>query len=269
MKTLNDRCSKVSRATCANALRIVLFAIGLITVSGCVSTKYQLVRKEILPEPLNLATLQSTAEATVNGVIVFQGSGSWKKRAYWDEYTVSITNRGSTPLAIESATLVGLTGADHAPGAHPWSLEKASRSAAQRNFGLAKDISTQVGGGAAIIGAAGIIAGASTSGAGMLAPAVAMGTMQAVVPVAVGVAIYRNVRGRHKVEAEFTRRRLVLPTNVAPDETIRGSLFFQITPGPQRLILRCGTAGEFRALTIDLAPLSNLHLKSPTSGEKP
>lgn len=271
MKTLHDRCSKASRATCSTALRIALLAIGLFTVSGCVSTKYQFVKSEIPPDPLNLATLQSTAEATVNGVIVFQGSGSWKKRAYWDEYMVSITNHGSTPLSIESAMLVGLASTPHSPGADPWSLEKASRTEAQRNFGLAKDISTQVGGGAALIGAATVLGGATVSGTSLLAAnaaaTAASVTALAAVPVAVGVTIYRNVRGRRKVEAEVTRRRLVLPAIVAPAETLRGSLFFQITPGPQRLIFRCGTAGELRDLTIDLSPLANLHLKSPASAK--
>ena len=84
-------------------------------------------------------------------------------------------------------------------------------------------------------------------------------------PIAIGGTIYRNVSGRRDIEAEFTRRRLVLPLMLAPGQTAQGSLFFPITPGPRQLSLRVRAAAETFDAIIKLTPLAGLHLTPATA----
>src|SRR6185436_17906008 len=104
--------------------------------TGCVSSKYKLAKPaDTLPAvALNLtstpapgkADAPSPVEATLNTVLVFQGPGSWKREAYWDEYIVTLANRGPAPFNIESATLTDFQGQAVTPGDNPWDLEKQS-----------------------------------------------------------------------------------------------------------------------------------------------
>ena len=56
---------------------------------------------------------------------------------------------------------------------------------------------------------------------------------------------------------------IVLPLTLAPGQTVHGSLFFRVTPGPQRLALRGQAGDEPHESIIDLAPLAGLHRKAP------
>ena len=70
-----------------------------------------------------------------------------------------------------------------------------------------------------------------------------------------------NHKNKASVQQEFQRRRLALPHGVAPGESVTGSFFFPMTPGPQRLILR-GHSGELPLeVVLELGPLSGLHLQ--------
>ena len=66
---------------------------ALLTLPGCVSKRYQSASKKTPPAvAINLAAQQPPVAVVLNTVIVFQGPGSWKREAYWDEYVVSIVN---------------------------------------------------------------------------------------------------------------------------------------------------------------------------------
>lgn len=83
------------------------------------------------------------------------------------------------------------------------------------------------------------------------APLLAVGNV-----VVVGV---KNRRNKRAVNAEFDRRRLRLPLELSPGESVQGSFFFPVVPGPQQLILR-GREGEAPLeLVLDLKPLAGLH----------
>ena len=84
-----------------------MFAV--VTSTGCVSAKYQRAADDTPPPTvLNLAatpavsagapTAPSGLDARLNTVIVFRGPGSWKRDAYWDEYVLTLANRGAAPL---------------------------------------------------------------------------------------------------------------------------------------------------------------------------
>ncbi|MGA2446855.1 MAG: hypothetical protein ABSG50_15685 [Opitutaceae bacterium] len=236
-------------------------------LSGCVTRGYKLAPKDTPgPTLLKLSAAQPPVEATLHTVIIFQGPGSWKREAYWDEYVLTVANRGETPAIIDSAMLYGSQSEPVTPGDNPWTLEKLSKkwwqtnAARQTGTYLALGAGTAVGAGVALASAmGGIMAGPVSAGA-TAAGAVGAATVVALPLFAVGTVV-ANVHGKHKVEAEFRRRRLVLPLSIAPGQTVQGSLFFRITPGPQRLVLQCRADGETRPLAMDLALLAGLHLK--------
>lgn len=246
---------------CLLRLAVALAAVAL---SGCVSARYKPADKKTPPPVvLNLTAAQPAVEATVNTVIVYRGPGSWKRDAYWDEYVLTFVNRGSIPLVVESAGLTDLRGDTTAPGDKPWLLEKESRSRTKELNRGAKTALVQLGGGLAVMSIGGVLFSASigaTAGAASFAVGLAGA---AILPFYVGGAIYRNVSRRHEIEAEFARRRLLLPATLAPGQTVSGSLFFRISPGPQRLVLRGRSGAEPVEVTVDLAPLKGLHLKEP------
>src|SRR4051812_11085465 len=113
-------------------LLLPLIALGL---GGCVSTKYKMAKPQATPPAvtLNLGNTPAAADApapalaaTLHTVIVYQGPGSWKREAYWDEYVVTVVNRSDKPVTIESASLTDFQGQTSAPGDNPWALENQS-----------------------------------------------------------------------------------------------------------------------------------------------
>jgi hypothetical protein len=241
-------------------LAVLLWSVA---VTGCVSTKYQSAPNETPPAvKLALSAAQAPVEAVVQSVIIYGGPGSWKKEAYWDEYVVTLRNQGPEPVTIEAALLTGLAPEPQSPGTKPWALEEASRSAASRGFGVAKNVAIQVGGGVVSVVGGGLAVG-------LLAPAlltsgpVGLGIGAVlVVPAMIKSRFDDNAIQRRGIEYEFTRRQLVLPAKVEPGQPAEGSLFFPITPGPQRLTLRGRTGDQPVEITVDLTPLRGLHLKA-------
>lgn len=245
----------------------LLAVLACLAFTGCVSSRYKLAPQTTPPAvALNLGATQSSVETLVNTVIVYQGPGSWKREAHWDEYVLTIANRGDGPLVVDSLALTGLAGREVTTGTNPWALEKQSRTLEQQGFGLAKDAAVQIGGGVATV-AAGAAAGAGTFtllygsawGAGA-AGAVIVGAVA--VPAFIGGSVYVNIARRHEIEGEFQRRRLALPVTLIPGQVLQGSVFFPVTPGPRQLVLRGREGRDAREVTIDLAPLSALHLKA-------
>ncbi|MBS0663233.1 MAG: hypothetical protein JSR48_08195 [Verrucomicrobia bacterium] len=239
--------------------------------AGCISSRYRMNREaDRRPVPaLNLPGDSAVVAARLDAVVVYRGPGSWKRDAYWDEYVVTVAGRGPGPVTVESATLTGRATAAVAPGTDPWALEKASRTLLARNFDLGKDVVVHLGGGFVVITgtatAAFTVAAATGAGWGSFGAAAVAGAV--VAPVFVGASIYRNVSGKHGVEREFARRRLVLPATATPEHPAQGSLFFPITPGPRRLTLQGQADGQPFSVTIDLAALKDLHLKMPVKPE--
>jgi outer membrane murein-binding lipoprotein Lpp len=243
-------------------LRFAAVVTAALTLTGCVSSKYKLAKSTTTTNPvaLNLAATTPEVAATVQTVIAYKGPGSWKNEAYWDEYVLTLANRTDQPVIVSAVTLENGRSPAIAPGADPWELEKASRTALARNFDLAKNTAVQIGGGVATV-TAGVIAGSLISPAGWIVPAGAGPGFLVALPIAIGGTIYRNVSSRHEIEAEFNRRRLVLPLSLAPGQTIQGSLYYPITPAPSSLTLRHTSHHGERDLSLKLAPLAGLHLK--------
>lgn len=244
--------------------------IAMFNMTGCASSKYKLAKKDTPPPiAMNLSLNQPPVELLLHTVIVYKGSGSWKRKAYWDEYVFTVANRGDLPLAIESATIVDFQDKHNAAGNDPWELEKQSKT-------WWKNIRSSEAGRLVTLGAgtATAVLAAYTVGGLILVPAssigyglifVGAGAAAIALPVYAVVSVFGNIRGRHKIEAEFNRRRLAIPAIVPAGQVVQGSLFFPITPGPKRLILQCQVGEEGRDVDFDLSPIAGLHLTDETT----
>lgn len=253
----------------AVAMRVGL--LGCIAgLAGCMASSYKMTPKTTLPPVLlNLPATEPPIEALLHTVIIYRGPGSWKLDAYWDEYVVTVANRGNALVTVESASLVDFQNQATAAGTDPWELERTSRSLADKSFGLAKSTAVQIGGGVTTVAVGGGV-GAIVFSGGYITTAggAAMGGI-VLLPAFIGGTIYTNISGRHAVEREFERRRLVLPTALLPGQLVQGSLFFRLSPGPQRLTLKCRVDDVPREVVIDLAPIAGLHLKAPPAAGAP
>jgi len=220
-------------------------------LGGCVSAKYKTIEKKTSPVPLNLTSEKSPVVVTVQSVIVYRGPGSWKRDAYWDEYVVALANQGEAPAILESVTLTDFTGTASPPSDNPWALEKQSRDREEELRANVKDVLFQIGGGYVIMSAAitGGVAVAGFTGGVLAMPAFVAGT------------IYANVHQRHLVEEQFAKRRVVLPATIPTGQTMQGSLFFRISPGPRQLAFLIQCDGSYQKVVVDLAPLAGLHFK--------
>ena len=211
--------------------------------------------------PISLVTVQRPVAMVLHTIITFDGPGSWKREALWDEYVVAISNQGTQPLTVASAALTDFAGASHTPGADPWALGKESKTLESKYLGAglafaraAGPAAVTVGGGVRLVGSTG---GALNSCAGLAAAA-------AGVPVPYDFA--RKIdksNKRNSIADEFARRRLALPLKLAPGETRVGSLFFPMVPNPRVLSLHWpdGTSGGALMLPLDL--VQGLHVKGP------
>jgi hypothetical protein len=219
---------------------------------------------------LNLSVSQAPAEVTVHAVIVYEGPGSWKSKAFWDEYVLTIANRSDAPLIIESAAVDDFQDNQIPAGSDPWQLEKESKTWWQNVKSSETGRLLTLGAGAFVAGTAFMALAPAViwGGSGAAAGAAAGFAVAAVaLPVYAVASVVGNISGRHKIEAEFNRRRLVLPADIPPGQIVQGSLFFRITPGPKRLLLHGRADGAAHEVALDLAPLAGLHFKEQRAAQ--
>lgn len=233
-------------------------------LTGCVSSKFQMA-PDGTPAAvmLNLPANPAPLEAYVDTVITYNGPGSWKRHAYWDEYVLSLTNRSVTPGTLLWAELVDANGQPVAPGERWHALESESRAWWDANA-LGQNLA--LGAGAIFITAGAVAAPVGVLVVWAAAEGVAIGASTAAtfvaLPLAAAVLYGVNERGENRITEEFARRRLKLPLDFEPKQTRHGSLFFRLTPSPQKLKLTFRVAGQLRDVVVDLGVLADLHRKS-------
>jgi hypothetical protein len=270
--TLRARIGIGHRSIVRMEIRVSLIVlVALLILPGCVSKRYQSASKKTPPAvPLTLTAQQPPLTAAVNTLIVFEGPGSWKREAYWDEYVVSIVNQGQSPITVANAVLHSSVIGVQTPGSDPWALEKESHKILKDQT-LGRQLVAGAGTELAVLGfSAGALALGSLAVATGSAAAVAGATVAVIaLPVFVIGSGVRAFTAPHAIHKEFDRRRLALPLVLQPGEMRQGSLFFPITPGPQQLELECQGDGKTQSLDIDLAPLANLHFSQPPPAATP
>lgn len=250
---------------------LLLVAVASLVLSGCVTSKKYRLAKDDTPAavPVDWATAGLGAEAHVRAVIVFKGPGSWKREARWDEFVVQLTNKGDSPLVVESVELVDLLGQPQLPGSDPWALEKLSYTNWEK-YGKT-GLKLLAGAGAVVLYAGAVTAvaiGSALGGGAAAGGAVALLNVIPIVAV-VDIAVVAGINhsNKKKVVAEFTRRRIELPVEIAAGATREGSFFFPMTPAPRELIVHARRGTEKIELHLPLPELAKLHLdpkkKSP------
>jgi hypothetical protein len=244
-----------------SGVAVVLAAMSICLLAGCVSSKYKRADKNAAPPvPLNMNFPSSALEASLYTEISDGGPGSWKREAFWDEYVVTVHNDGDQPSNVTSVMLTDYEGVPMPAGSDPWALEKESKTMERRyrdaGVAFARMAAPRV---LAATAEPGIVASAGIGSTGAAAAA----TATAVAIPAYGLTVLGiNMHNKKAIKKEFNRRRLPLPLTVGPGETRTGSLFFPMIPNPQALILRwTGTAGDGET-ALDLHFLEGLHVAS-------
>lgn len=239
-------------------------AVGLLAaacaLTGCVSSRYRAAPQGTpAPRLLNLAFIPAPVAGALNTVITYNGPGSWKRDAFWDEYIVTLHNSGTEPATISSATLIDFAGTVRPARDEPWALEKESKTLEQRYQEAGIAFARYAVPGVLILGAGAGFASAAFFSAGA---ATAASVCLVALPVYYAGVLTINHHNRGAMEKEFTRRRLALPLILAPGETRTGSFFFPMVPNPQSLRLRWsqGSAGGESVLALDF--LHGLHIKT-------
>jgi hypothetical protein len=251
-----------------NAVTLTMAACVAFALNGCVTAKKYRLAKADVPAavPLGWTCAAPPADLTLESLIVYQGPGSWKRVAKWDEYVVKITNHGPEPLSIGSAALTDIVGQPQSPGTEPWQLEKISSTNWDLYGGMGLSLVAGAAGAVVLYGAAAATAyGSILAGSGAAASVGGAAVALSVVPILAVVDIaavqVMNHNNKVKVQTEFDRRRLVLPVEIAPGASREGSFFFPMTPGPQRLVVKGRAGGAPLDLVLELKPLAGLHLK--------
>lgn len=229
-----------------------------LALSGCLTTEYQASGKQTRPAVIvNIDAVQAPLDLSLRTVIVYDGPGSWKREALWDEYVLTLRNGGTSAITITTAALVDAAGAHRAPGDDPWELEKTSQTLEQRyrrdgvEFARSEIPDALVFGSAAVGGAAGTLFSAISATA---SSASVIG-----LPVYYIVVYGVNRNNKSTAAAEFARRRLRLPLTLYGGESQTGSLFLPMAPNPRSLELWWTDGAASNAVVLSLARLQGLH----------
>jgi len=190
-------------------------------------------------------------------VIVYNGPGRWTPAARWDEYVVAITNPGKEELRIESAKLTDVLGQPQLAGPNPRKLTLLSED----NYYKYRDEGLKLRTGAGTLGAGDTPDGPPAVVAVRTGLGFGLGVAETVIPVLGLFTLPFDMRLNETREKEFARRCLVLPLTIAPGATVKGSLFFPVTPGPKQLALVAHSGSVPTELTLDLKLLADLHFK--------
>ncbi len=235
-------------------------------VSGLALVLTACAGSKIIKEPIALQYVEPLAIATradvtvaLAWVIVRDGPGSWARNADWDEYIIVVQNAGAVPVEVASMALRDSLGERVPPELDRQALVRASREAVRRYRDA--DLKVKAGfGGAALVATGavlwyGVAAPIAVVATGYTALGVATGAVIAAPILVVGGIMRAN--NQRKVNAEIVRRNTTFPFTIAPGEERTLSVFFPLTPSPQRIDIELGTG----VLSIDTAAiLTGLHL---------
>jgi len=244
--------------------------LGSLWLAGCGSTAYQLNQQPTAVTPRKEYIVQAGGVAfSVTALISYDGPGSWKRHAYWDEYLVTLTNHGEAEAIAERAWLGDVLDRQVPPGDDPWRLERKgrdhesslkSRGAPADAWYFSRSPAGKAVTGAASVGALAVIYGGA--GGATLASGIVFGgplILLAAAPVMMTNRMLLDPSRKEKIAAEFYRRKLPLPVTLGPGETVTGSLFFPLTPGPENLTLQVRSKTVSVPLRIELPGLEGLH----------
>ena len=257
-----------------------VFITALLLNSGCVTTAYKKAKVDTPPAVrLEVQFPTNTLAATLNSIITFNGPGSWKRDAFWDEYVVTLRNPGNQSIVVIAGDLFDYSNTVRRARSEPWALEDESKTLEQKykedRIAFVRYTAPgviMVGTGAAVIAGTGYVltntAAGIGIGAGATAAAAAAAATVIALPVYYGAVVIINRSNKKAMESAFNQRLLTFPMVLIPGEVRSGSLFFPMVPNPRSLSLRwtAGTSGGECALPLDF--LKGLHVQ-PTPPSAP
>jgi len=237
--------TKHGASVCHGALWLAL----AVACSGCVSSEYRITRDfHACAAPLNLNVRDGGVYGTLLARIVPGKEGSWKHKAYWEEYALSIVNVGQEPVSISAASLRVGGGRRVAAGDDPWALEAWSRkpvSPSGPDFAGHPVVATTT----SVIGYMLSMVGSLTGDYGKIATGMVMAIAVAAVPA---VMESTDENARRRIELEFDERRIKLPVTLQAGDYVDGSLFFPITRGGEHLEIEFSASDHAGRLRFDL-----------------
>ena len=258
-------------------LRVVFIASLLLplafNLSGCVSSQYKKAKSGTAdPVLINQVFPSSPLNALLNTVITYNGPGSWKRDAFWDEYVVTLHNPSNQFLIIVSADITDYARTVRRAHDEPWALEDESKTLEQKykdeKIAFVRYTAPAVlivGAGAVAVASAGYVvtwgAGGVAAGAGAAAAAATVVAL----PLYYVAVLSINRHNKRAMEAEFKRRHINLPLILAPGETRTGSFFFPMGPSPRSLGLRWSVGATNGESILPLDFLHGLHVEQTPS----
>lgn len=235
--------------TKTRAMVLLLLAILAGLAGGCTSRT-----ASVPPKLLVEAVAHTEHEAiTVHRIIARNGPGSWTNNALWEEFVVTISNTGETPIACEKCVLYDITDAVSLSSSDCKRLVEGTqqnwRRYAERKVDLERDPeldSLRQSGGATV--AKGTFAAAL----------VIVNPVQLLfLPVAIPLA----AAAQERISKGLQQRAISLPLEVQAQHAEAGSLFFPLTVGPKRLVVSGRRGDQPFTLEVPLPELTNLHLR--------
>ena len=228
-------------------------ALGLVFLMAMpagakIKPRIRYIEKPTPPYKLDLSVQGGGIELYLDALILPGGPGSWVVDALWDEYVVTIINKGDTPVSIDRIRIIDPRGVYIDPGNAVIQVEDMSR-----------DLMDEY----AVAGVAYVLASTATYAAwGLGAGTVVGGVVLAPLAVLAAPAYIvwkrsKQRKDRERVDAEFNRRllgsrnpyglggaRAYTPVpglssivKIGPGGSVTGSNFFPTIPNPETMVV--------------------------------
>lgn len=263
---MNDGVRMACHEPCSLTARVLWLALLTLALSGCGGPRV-LREANALEESDPVAlTSDSRLEASIERVIVRNGTGSWAADANWDEYHVRVRSLAEGELMVTGITVFDAlenrieSSADRARLADATDEvrkryeQELARPEAERDHRLIGGVAGSVAAG----GAAGVAVFGTGGFAGAATAAAAATAVVAGGAFLIGAGVLKATRNFH-VSEELAKRQSALPFTIGNDPA-RVVVFFPIVPRPSALEISYRRGDEERRLRMDTrAPLSRAH----------
>jgi hypothetical protein len=253
---MNQQIEKMISGIC-----LIGMTLGL---SGCGGHKVLKVAQPMVTTQVLASADDGRLAGNLDWVIYRDGPGTWVRNADWDQYLMTFTNNSDEVLEIRNATVYDYLEVPVETQASRKMLIRGSKQAAKRYEYEGLKVKAGIGGGALVIagtatGAAAVSLGAAAALGGSAVAATAV-TGLLIAPVLIVGGIMNGVNSQ-KVAKEIDIRQVDLPVHLQPGETAHVSLFFPLSPSPQKIVVDYRSHGQDQSLNLDSSEVLNgLHL---------
>lgn len=247
-------------------INVFLLLIAGAMTTACGGTKILKEEKPLVIDQSIASASNGAIEVDVDWVIVRDGPGTWAKNADWDQYLITVRNRGNEEIRVTGFEVIDSLGFALAANDSRSKLVKGSKKTSKRY--RAEGVKTRAGLGAAGLMAAGGVAyvggmslGAATvyGGSAMAAGTAVTGIL--VAPVLVTGGIIRGVNNG-KVNRAISERQTDFPALVGAGSETGMEFFVSLAPSPQEVRISYEDASGSHTMSVVTAELlAGLHIE--------